>query len=64
MINGAVEGHKPRGITGYELGQNPGGRDYLLLPALVRYQAVQNLLPNALLVLGGDALLQAFLNSR
>ena len=37
---------------------------YLLIPAFVRYQAVQNLLPNILLMLGGDALLAPLLNSR
>ena len=38
------------------LRQDSRGRRYLLIPALIGYQAVQNLLPNALLVLGGDAL--------
>jgi hypothetical protein len=33
-------------------------------PALVRYQALQNLLPDILLVLGGDALLAPLLNRR
>jgi hypothetical protein len=32
------------------------------IPALIGYQAVQYLLPDALLVLGGDALLPSFLN--
>ena len=36
VINGTVEGHKPRGITGYNLRQNPGGCAYLILSALVR----------------------------
>jgi hypothetical protein len=34
------------------LGQNPGGGRYLLIPALVGYQAVQDLPPDALFVLG------------
>ena len=62
MIYGTVEDHKPRGVTGYNLGQNPRGRRYLLIPALVGYQSLQNLLPDALLVLCGDALLAALLD--
>jgi len=52
---------KPRGVTGDNLGENPGGRRYLLMTALVGYQSVQNLLPDGLFVLGG-ALLAALLN--
>jgi hypothetical protein len=39
-----------------------GGGRYLLIPAFVGYQAVYNLLPDAVLVLGSDTLLPAFLN--
>jgi len=34
-----------------------------LIPAFVGYQSVQDLLPDALLVIGGDAFLTAFLNA-
>jgi hypothetical protein len=57
-----VEDHKPRGIAGYNLGQDSRRGRYLMIPALICYQAVQNLLPDALLVLGGDVLLAPFLN--
>jgi hypothetical protein len=40
------------------------GRRYLLIPALVGYQAVQDLLPDILLVIGLDALLAPLLNRR
>jgi hypothetical protein len=36
MVDGIVEGHKPGGITGYDLGQNPGGCAYLIVSTLVR----------------------------
>jgi hypothetical protein len=64
VIYGTVEDHKPRGVAGYNLRQNPGGCRDLFIPALIGYQAVQNLLPDALLMLRGNALLPAFLNSR
>src|SRR5215813_2771181 len=64
MVNGTIKSHEPRGITGNNLRQNPGGRRDLLIPTFVGYQAVENLLPDALLVLGGDALLPALLNCR
>lgn len=35
---------------------------YLLVSALVGYQSLQNLLPDAFLVLGGDTLFASFLN--
>src|SRR4029453_11519221 len=62
VIYGTVEDHKPRGITGYNLGQNPRGRRYLLISALVGYQAVENLLPDGLFMLGRDAFVAPFLN--
>jgi hypothetical protein len=37
VIDGTVEGHKLRGITGYNLGQNLGGRRDLIITALVLY---------------------------
>src|SRR5215831_7854693 len=40
VIDGTVEDHEPRGIRGDNLSQNPRGRRYLLIPALVGYQAV------------------------
>jgi hypothetical protein len=64
VIYGTVEDHEPRGVTRYNLGQNPGGRAYLIIPTLVGYQAVQNLLPDALLVLGGNPVLAPRLNCR
>src|SRR5437773_11417678 len=62
VIYGTVEDHEPRGVTGDNLCQNSGGRRYLLVPTLVGYQSVQNLLPDVLFVLGGDAFLTTFLN--
>jgi hypothetical protein len=62
VIDGTVEDHEPRGVAGDNLRQNPGGRRYLLIPAFVGYQSVQNLLPDVLFVLGGDAFLTPFLN--
>jgi len=56
--------HELRGVTRDNLSQNPRGRGYRLIPALIGYQALQNLLPYALLVLGGDAFLAPLLNSR
>ena len=41
-----------------------GGRRYLVIPAFVGYQAVQNLLPDGLFMLGGDAFVASFLNGR
>ena len=62
VIYGTVEDHEPRGVTGDNLRQNPCRRRYLLIPAFVGYQSVQDLLPDALLVLGSDAFLTPFLN--
>ena len=39
-VYSAIENHKPRGIAGYDLGQNPGGGRYLLLSAFIGDQAV------------------------
>jgi hypothetical protein len=62
MFVRTVEGHKPGGITGYNLRQNPSGCAYLIVPALVGYQAVQNLLPDILLVCGRNAFFAPLLN--
>jgi hypothetical protein len=35
-----VEDHEPKGVTGYNFGENPGRRQDLIIPAFVRYQAV------------------------
>jgi hypothetical protein len=61
VIYGTVEDHEPCGIAGYNLGQNPGRRRYLLIPALVRYQSLQNLLPDGIFMFGRDAFLSPFL---
>jgi hypothetical protein len=64
VIYGTVEDHKPRGIAGYNLGQDSRRGRYLLIPALIGYQSIQNLLPDALLVLGGNPFRSPLLNSR
>src|SRR5262245_61480114 len=42
VIYGSVEHHKPGGVTGDNLGQNPGGCRDLLITAFVGYQTIQN----------------------
>src|SRR5262249_4922981 len=64
VIDGTVEDHEPCGITRDDLRQNSCRRRYLIIPALVGYQTLKYLLPDALFVFGGNALFPAFLNSR
>jgi hypothetical protein len=62
VIDGTVEDHQPGGVTGDDFGEDPGGRRYLLISAFVRYQTLKNLLPDVLLMLGGNPFLAALLN--